>query len=351
MTLFLRIICLLQSFRSLFYSRLELLLENASLKQQLAALKKENPRPKLSRFDRIFWVWLSRLWKKWKDSLIFVAPETVINWHRKGFRLYWKFISQRGKKKGKNTINKEIRKLIRQMANENPIWGAPRIHGELVKLGFDVSERTVSRYLSKIRPSGNRFNKWMFFLDNQRKGIAAMDFFIVPTLFFKQLYCFFIIHHDRRRILYFNVTFHPSASWVCNQIQKAFSSVKETTKYMVYDRDTIFSQLVANTLSSLGIETKRTSYRSPWQNGVAERWIGSCRRELLDHVIILNEKHLHRLLEEYVEYYNHDRTHYNLDKDPPITRPVQGKGSDNDKVIALPRLGGLHHKYVWKEAA
>jgi transposase InsO family protein len=355
MAFFLRIIVLLQSLRYLFYSWSDLLLENVALRQQVAALKKENPRPKLSRFDRIFWVLLRRLWNKWKDALIFVEPETVVNWHRKGFKLYWKFISRRGKQKEKKSIDKEIKRLIRQMAKENPIWGAPRIHGELLKLGFDVCERSVSRYLAKIKlgPSENKVTKWLTFLENHRKGIAAMDFFIIPTLFFKRLYVFFIIDHHSRSILHFNVTFHPTALWVTYQIQAAFSSIKSPKyiKYMILDHDTIFSTLVTRTLKSLGIVPVRTSIRSPWQNGIAERWIGSCRRELLDHVIILNQNQLYKLLEEYVDYYHNDRTHYNLNKDPPLGRPVQKKGSDNDKVIALPRVGGLHHKYVWKEAA
>jgi putative transposase len=357
MTFVLRIIVLLllQSLRRLFYSRSDLVLENAALRQQVAALKKEKPRPKLSRFDRIFWVWLSLLWKKWKDALIFVEPETVVNWHRKGFKLYWKLISRCGKNKGRQFIDEEIKRLIGQMAKKNPTWGAPRIHGELMKLGFAVSERSVSRYLAKIRPEppGNKLNKWMTFLINQGKGIAAMDFFVVPTLFFKGLYCFFIIDHQRRRILHFNVTFHPTALWVSYQIQAAFSSINSLKfiKYMILDNDTIFSALVTRILKSLGITPLRTSIRSPWQNGIAERWIGSCRRELLDYVIILNQNHMYGLLAEYIEYYHHDRTHYNLGKDPPESRPVLKRESQDDKVIALPRVGGLHHKYVWEKAA
>ena len=177
-----------------------------------------------------------------------------------------------------------------------------------------------------------------------------MDFFTVPTFFFRQLYCFFIIHHDRRKIIHFNVTFNPTAEWVKEQLRSAFSII-ESPKYMIYDRDTIFSILVTKTLKAFSIEPVRTSFRSPWQNGTAERWVGSVRKELLNHVIILNKEHLYRLLEEYIDYYHNDRTHYNLDKDPPNTRPVQERTSESDRVIALPRLGGLHHKYVWKDAA
>jgi hypothetical protein len=208
---------------------------------------------------------LRRLWNKWKDALIFVEPETVGNWHKKGFKLYWKLISQRNKNKCKQPINKEIKRLIVQMSNDNPTWGAPRIHGELMKLGFDVCERSVSRYLARIKPepSGNKINKWMTFITNQGKGIAAMDFFVVPTLFYKRLYCFFIIDHHRRRIIYFNVTFHPTALWVCHQLQKAFSSAHEITKCIILDNDKIFSKCVTRTLKSLGIMPVRTSIRSP----------------------------------------------------------------------------------------
>jgi transposase InsO family protein len=267
-----------------------------------------------------------------------------------GFRIYWKFLSNHSKKRGREKIDKETRNLILQMSKENPTWRAPRIHGELLKLGFKVSERTVSRYLPKREPDLDKIKKWMAFLNNHRKGIAAMDFFIIPTLFFKRLYCFFIIHHDKRKILHFNVTFHPTADWVIQQLRNAFLK-NSIPRYMIFDRDSIFSSLVKETIKGMGIEPVRTSYRSPWQNGVAERWIGSCRRELLDHVIILNRTHLYRLLQEYVQYYNEDRTHYSLDKDPPSGRPVLNRNSDDDKVIALPRVGGLHHKYVWKKSA
>ncbi|MCP4460717.1 MAG: transposase family protein [Cytophagales bacterium] len=187
-------------------------------------------------------------------------------------------------------------------------------------------------------------------MKNHKEGIAAMDFFTVPTLFFRNLYCFFVILHDKRRLIHFSVTFHPTAEWVSQQLKEAFASV-DKIKDMIHDRGTNFSPLVRETLKGLGIESVRTSYRSPWQNGIAERWVGSCRRELLNHVIVLNEKHLLKLLAEYVRYYNEDRTHCNLDKDPPMGRPVLKRESDDDKVIAIPRVNGLHHKYIWKKSA
>ncbi len=350
MIFFSRFMAFFQSMHSVLNPKIDLTLENFALRQQLAAFKKKNPRPKLYRLDRILWVLLRMYWHRWRSALLFVNPETVAGWHRKGFRLYWKYISNRGKGKGKHKIDKEIRNLIHKLANENPTWRAPRIHGELLKLGFRVSERTVSRYLPKREPSGDKIKKWLTFLNNHRKGIMAMDFFTVPTFFFRQLYCFFIIHHDRRKIIHFNVTFNPTEEWVKKQLKSAFSLI-ESPKYMIYDRDTIFSALITGTLKSFSIDPVRTSFRSPWQNGTAERWIGSVRWELLNHVIVLNEGHLYRLLEEYIDYYHNDRTHYNLDKDPPNTRPVQERTSESDRVIALPRLGGLHHKYVWKDAA
>jgi transposase InsO family protein len=286
-------------------------MENIVLRQQLTVFKRENPRPKLTKFDRIFWVFIRRSWNRWKNALIFVKSETVVCWHRKGFKLYWKFISKHGKQKQrwKPKISREMRELIYKMAHDNPTWRAPRIHGELLKLGYKISERTVSRYMPKRVPPGDKIKKWLAFLHNQKKGIMAMDLFTLPTLFFRQLYGFFIIHHDRRKIIHFNVTFHPTAEWVTKQIIKAFS-IDIAPKYMIYDRDSIFSILVTETFKSFGIDPVRTSYRSPWQNGIAERWVGSVRRELLNHVIILNQRHLYNLLEEYVEYYNNDRTHY-----------------------------------------
>ncbi len=336
--------------RCLLLSHWELAIENIALRQQLAALKKEKPRPKLSRYDRVFWVILKRLWRKWKGTLFIVKPETVVHWHRKGYRIYWTFLAKKGKRKGRKIINSEIRKMIRHMAMENPTWRAPRIHGELLKLGYTVSERTVSRYLPKIKPMKGKPNKWTVFLKNECKGIAAMDFFTIPTWNFRQLVGFFIIDHETRRILHIGATFHPTAKWVAQQIREAFAEV-HSVKWMIHDRDSIFSAQVMETLKALGIESKRTDFRSPWQNGIAERWVGNCRRELLDHVIILNERHLYKLLEEYIDYYNNDRPHYSLEKESPEGRPVQRKESDSGKVIALPRVGGLHHKYIWKKSA
>jgi transposase InsO family protein len=273
-----------------------------------------------------------------------------VRWHREGFRRYWSIISKRGKGRGRPAIEKEIRDLILQTARENLTWRAPRIHGELLKLGFEVSERTVSRYMPKRTADEDKMKKWMAFLRNHREVIAAMDFFVVPTLNFCLLYVFFVIQHGRRKILHFNVTFHPTAQWVIQQLREA-RPYDATPRYLIFDRDTIFSRDVVNSIKSFGIKPVRISYRSPWQNGVAERWILSCRKEMLDHVIAFNEEHLRRLLRGYVSYYNKDRTHYSLQKDSPYLRPINNKPSSRARIVSLARAGGLHHRYEWAEAA
>ena len=243
----------------------------------------------------------------------------------------------------------EVRSLIRLMATENG-WGAPRIHGEILKLGFDVSQRTVSRYMPRRKPQPEEIKRWMAFLRNHREFVTAMDFFTVPTATFRILYGFFIIHHHQRKIQHFNATLNPTAEWVTQQLREAFP-YDSAPRYIIFDRDSIFSPLVRRTLKSMGIKPKRIFYKKPWQNGVAERWIESCRLEMLNHVVVLNEVHLVRMVREYITYYHEDRTHLSLKKDTPNSRPVKKKPSEKAKVVSLPRVGGLHHRYDWSEAA
>jgi len=335
---------------SLFKSREDLILENLVLRQQVIILKKINPRPKITRFDRVFWTWIRGRWSNWTDFLVIVKPETVVKWHRRGFKLYWTAISKNGKRKGRPRINLEVSKLIKCMSKENINWGAPRIHAELLKLGFGVSERTVSRYLPKREPDKTKIANWKTFLKNHQNEITAMDFFTVPTVNFKQLYGFFIINHNRRKIIHFAVTYNPSSLWVSQQIRNAFP-YDTAPKYLIFDRDTIFGKEIIKTLQSFKICPVRTDYKSPWQNGIAERWVGNVRRELLDHVIIFSEKHLVRLLTSYIDYYNRYRCHCALDKDSPKGRFVQLKPDSNSKVKSLCVVGGLHHRYQWKSAA
>jgi transposase InsO family protein len=236
------------------------------------------------------------------------------------------------------------------MVEENPTWGAPRIHGELLKLGFEVSERSVSRYLRRLFPPDDARKRWFAFLRNHREVIAAMDFFTVPTLTFRVLYCFFVIEHGRRKILHFNVTEHPTGPWIVQQLREAFPE-SCSYRYLILDRDAKFGTEVIDLLVAGGIKPTRTSPASPWQNGIAERWIGSCRRELLDHVIVLNDIHLRRLIREYISYYHADRIHDSLEKDSPAMRPVSSKPDQSLCLASFPRIGGLHHRYDWQQAA
>jgi putative transposase len=245
---------------------------------------------------------------------------------------------------GRKCVSRELLELIFRMVAENPTWGAPRIHGELMMLCFDISERTVLRWMRKAPRRPEPAKRWAAFLSNHREAIAAMDFFTVPTLTFGVLYCFFIIAHNRRRILHCNVTKHPSSAWVVQQLREAFP-YDSAPGYLIFDRGTQFNEEVIDTVKSFGIQPKRTSFRSPWQNGVAERWVGNCRRDLLDHVIVLNERHLKRLMNEYVRYYHDDRTHLALGKGTPAGREAVKNPKTGCKVVSMPRLGGLHHRY------
>jgi len=211
-------------------------------------------------------------------------------------------------------------------------------------LGFDISERSVLRWMRKAPRNPEPVKRWMAFLQNHREAIAAMDFLSVPTLTFGLLHCFFVISHDRRRILHFGVTKHPSSAWVSQQLRNAFP-YDSASKYLIFDRGANFNDEVVDTIKNLGIMPKRTSFRSPWQNGVAERWVGNCRRDLLDHVIVLNEAHLRRLMSDYVRYYHEDRTHLGLKKETPAGRVVAKDTDATCRVLSMPRLGGLHHRY------
>jgi putative transposase len=326
-------------------SREDLILENLALRQQLVALHAKRPRHRLTALHKLFWVVLRRLWAGWKAPLIVVTPRTVVGWHRAGFRLYWKWLSQARQMGGRKRVSQEIRALIFRMVAENPTWVAPRIHGELLKLGFNVSETTVSRWLRRAPKSPDVGKRWLTFLRNHREAIAAMDFFTVPTLTFGVLYCFFVIGHDRRKILRFNITRNPNALWIVQQMREAWPYAP-AHRFLLFDRDSKFGTDVISSAKDMGSQPVRTAFRSPWQNGVAERWVGSCRRDLLDHVIVLNERHLKRLMAEYVRYYHEDRTHLGLGKDTPAGRPIAARSSLGSKIQSLPRLGGLHHRYA-----
>jgi putative transposase len=339
--------------KSLFKSKKDLLLENMALRQQLSTFLIKRSKPKSTDVNRSFWIALKKVFSKWGDILVIVKPETVIDWQNRRFKKHWSKISFR-KKPGRKRIKKEIRDLIIRMAGENH-WGAPIIYSELLMLGFtEISEATISRYLHKYRlnyPDKKKQQSWKTFLSNHQDVISAMDFFIVPTIKFQILFVFFIIDHKRRMIRQFNVTGHPSALWVIQQLRDAFP-FNQISKYMIMDRDRIFSERVKGFLDrQLGIKLKVTSYKSPWQNGIAERFVLSARTDILNHVIVFNEKQLRRLMKEYVDYYNSDRCHLSLGRGSPMGREIQLKPFDTSVVKSIPKSGGLQHRYEWKQAA
>jgi transposase InsO family protein len=320
-----------------FKTQARLEAEISVLRHQLNVLRRQAPsKPRLTVADRLIFVWLYRLFPSVLNAVAVIEPETVIRWHRMGFRLYWSWKSRsRG---GRPRIPGEIRRLIREMSLANRLWGAPRIHGELLKLGIEVAQSTVAKYMAK---SGRgRSQTWKTFLRNHAAGIAAMDFLVVPAVGFKLLFVLVILRHQRRRLISLTVTTNPTAEWIAHQITDAFPW-DEAPAYLVRDRDASYGHAVTKRLASMGIRDHPTAARSPWQNGHAERLIGSIRRECLDHIVVLGEAHLRRILVAYTSYYNELRTHLSLDKDSPGHRPIQRVG----QVAAQPILGGLHHHY------
>src|SRR3984893_14610904 len=321
-----------------FKSKLRLEAENVVLRQQLIVLRRRLPgRVQATNNDRWFLVQLYRWVPSILQVLTIIRPETLVRWHRVGFRCYWRWKSRR--RGGRPQIDTELRALIRLMSLENPFWGAPRIHGELLKLGFAVAQSSVAKYMVKRR--GPPSQGWRTFLRNHAQDIAAMDLFVVPTIGLKLLYGFFIIRLDRRDLVWINVTTNPTADWIARQITEAFSW-NEAPRYMIRDRDRIYGTVVTRRLHAMGIRDKPIAPASPWQNGFAERLIGSLRRECLDHIIVLGEEHLRRILKNYAAYYNSVTTHRSLQKDAPVSRRVQRSGAINSHAI----LGGLHHQYV-----
>jgi putative transposase len=320
--------------------------ENLALRQQLAVMKRTNKRPKIRMTDRLFWVLFSRIWHPWRKSLVIVRPDTVVRWHRKGFILFWKFKS---KGPGRPQADREIRDLVRKMAMANPSWGAPRIHGELLRLGFNVSERTVSNLMPQRSPDVKPSQTWQTFLKNHANK-CSMDFFTVPTAAFNILFVLVVLSHSRRKVVHFNVASNPTAQWTAQQAVEAFPW-DTAPKYLMRDRDSIYGVFFRNRVKNMGIKEVISVPQKPWQNPFVERIIGSIRRECTDHVIVLNEDHLRYVLPSYFEYYRDDRTHLSLEKDTPSGRPVQHRPVGKGKISALPSIGGLHHRYEWQKVA
>ena len=324
--------------RSRLKSRARLEAENIVLRQQVIVLsRKSQARLRLWNTDRLLFVWLYRVYPSILDAITIVKPETVIRWQQGGFRAYWRWKSRgRG---GRPRINREIRDLIRQMSRENPLWGAPRIHGELLMLGIDVAESTVGRYLPRHRHPPSQ--GWKTFLRNHAARIASIDLFVVRTISFKLLYGLVILRHARRRLVSISVTSNPTAEWIAGQVTDAFPW-DEAPRRLIRDRDGAFGPVYTRRIRAMEIRDHPTAPRSAWQNGQVERLIGSIRRESLDHIIVFGEAHLRGVLKAYASYYNEVRTNLSLNKNAPDFRRAMPLGA----IAAIPILGGLHHHYV-----
>jgi putative transposase len=339
------ILCAVWAFLSAtLRSRASLQLEVLTLRHQLAIYQRSAKRPRLRPGDRVLWSWLARFWSGWRDALVIVQPATVIAWQRRRFRDHWRRFSQSGKP-GRPTVAKEVRDLIRRLSSANSLWGSPRIVGELRKIGIDVAKSTVEKYM--VRPRKPSSSTWKAFLKNHLADTISIDFFVVPTVRFHVLYVFLVLAHERRRVLHFNVTMNPSAQWTAQQIVETFPW-GDVPRYLLRDRDGIYGAHFRQRVKNMGIEQVVTARRSPWQNPYCERLIGSIRRECLDHVVLLNERHLKRTLSNYFCYYHGFRTHLSLDMDAPEHRPVQTR--DVGAVIEIPEVGGLHHRYERRAA-
>jgi len=322
---------------SAFKSKSRLAAENAALRRQLAVLRRKvRGRIRFTNCDRWFLIQLYRWFPSVLKAITIIRPETLVRWHRTGFRRYWRWKSR--SLGGRPPIDADLRALIRRMSVDNPLWGAPRIHGELLKLGFEVAQSSVAKYM--VKRDGPPSQRWLTFLHNHAPNIAATDLFVVPTIGFDLLYVFIIVRVERRDLVWINVTANPTAEWIARQITEAFPW-NEAPRYLIRDRDGVYGAAVTRRLRAMGIRDKPIAPGSPWQNGFAERLIGSIRRECVDHIVALGEGHLRRVLQSYARYYNGSRTHRALNKDAPHHRAIESLGT----IISRPVLDGLHHRY------
>ncbi len=314
-----------------------LVVENLLLRQQLQIALRSQRRPRLRARDKLFWLLVRRLHQGWRRHLLLVRPETVLGWHRRGWRLFWRWRSS--PTLGRPRLSAEVRELITTIGRQNPHWGTERIRGELLKLGIAVSARSIRRYRRR-GPARPPSQSWRTFLANHAHVIWAADLFVVQTLTFQTLYVFFLISHDRRRLLHFDVTAHPTAAWVWRQMIEA-TPWGQQPSYLIHDRDRVYGGNFATRLAGLGIESVRTPVQAPRANAIAERLVRSLRQECLDHILPLSEGHVRAVLAEFVSYYNQDRPHRSL----RLETPVQSRRQPHGKVLSRPVLNGLHHVY------
>jgi putative transposase len=337
------LIAVVASLRAGLRTRVALQLEVLALRHQLAVYQRRRTRAHTKAADRLFWAWLSRTWTGWRHALVFVQPSTVIAWQRRRFRDHWARLARAGP--GRPAVAEEVRSLIREMSSANPRWGSPRIVGELAKLGIRVAKATVEKYMVRTRKPPS--STWRAFLENHVKDLVSVDFFVVPSVTFKVLYVFVVLAHARRWVVHFNVTEHPTASWTAQQLSEAFPW-EAPPRYLVRDRDRVYGLAFKKRVECMGVEEVLTAPRSPWQNPFVERLIGSIRRECLDHVIVLDERHLRRLLGDYLEHYHRWRCHQSLAMDCPAPRPVQEP--ELGQVVQVVEAGGLHRHYERRAA-
>ena len=336
--------CLLWVIAATIRPKVLLVADNLWLRKQLVVLPRRKPRPRLEEADRRFWILACRWFSGWRTSLLIVKPETVLRWHREGWRTYWRRRSRRIGSPGRRPIAPELRTLIRRMTMENRLWGQRRNQAELARLGFKVSARTVAKYMRRTHRRGPS-TAWRSFLRQHASAVWACDFFCVRTITFRLLYVFFVINHASRQVLHVHVTPHPTASWTAQQIVECCAWDRVPARYLVHDRDSCYGTPFDRRVRNIGIAQLRTPFRSPRANAIAERWVRSVRTECLDHVVIFNERHLQKVLAEYVGY--HWRPHRSIGQRAPCApaTPAPRRSAQGQKVIAIPVLGGLHHVY------
>jgi transposase InsO family protein len=333
-----------------FRKRSSLEFEVIALRNQLAVLRRRKRRARnITPTDRFLWSWFYRINPKAKQWMQLVKPQTVVEWHRRSFLFYWR--NRCNSKRAPSKIKDQLGRLILHMYNENTGWGVARIHAELLKLGYGINRGTVARYL--FRHFGThrltQTRGWKIFLRHHMHDAAAIDMFMVISVSFRLLYAMVVIRLDRRTILHIDATERPTQEWLANGISRAFME-NPKPRYLIRDRDACYGQKFCQRLKELGIRQHVIPRQTPWANIFVERIIYSIRRECLNHVIILNEQHLRRILGEYVEYYNRNRTHRSLGQDCPISRPAQTL-SEGNCIISIPQVGGLHHRYERRKSS